>query len=146
MTRLHTVTHLLQQALRDVLGNEVQQRGSDITPERTRFDFTFLRKMTKEEIQKVEEIVNEKIKADLPVHYKEMKKEDAEKTGALFFFKQKYPEIVKVYYVGDSLEHAYSKEFCGGPHVMHTGEIRHFQITKEEAIASGVRRIRATVE
>ncbi len=146
VTRLHTATHLLQQALRDVLGNEVQQRGSDITPERTRFDFSFPRKLTVEEIKKVEEIVNQKIKEDLPVQYKELSKETAEKTGALFFFKQKYPETVKVYYAGDNLESAYSKEFCGGPHVTHTGEIGVFKIAKEEAVGAGIRRIRATVQ
>ncbi len=146
VTRLHTATHLLQQALREALGEEVQQRGSDITTERTRFDFSFPRKLTPEEIKKTEEIVNEKIKEDLPVRFREMPKSEAEKTGALFFFKAKYPEKVKVYYVGSSLEDAWSKEFCGGPHVARTGEIGQFKIMKEEPIAAGVRRIRATVE
>lgn len=146
VTRLHTATHLLNQALRDVLGKEVEQRGSDITVERTRFDFTFSRKMTAEEIKKVEEIVNEKIKEDLPVNFEEMPKAEAEKTGALHFFKGKYPDRVKVYYVGQSLETAWSKEFCGGPHVSHTGEIGKFKIIKEEASSAGIRRIRATVE
>lgn len=145
VTRLHTATHLLNQALREVLGEGVMQRGSDITTERARFDFTFNRKMTPEEIKKVEEIVNEKINEDLPVNFKEMSKEEAEKTGALHFFKGKYPERVKVYYVGKSLEDAWNKEFCGGPHVSSTGEIGEFRITKEEASAAGVRRIRATV-
>jgi len=145
VTRLHTATHLLQQALRDVLGKEVRQMGSDITAERTRFDFTFPRKLTKEEIQKVEDIVNTKIKEDLPVSFKELPKEDAERTGALFFFKEKYPERVKVYYVGKTLESAWSKEFCGGPHVSHTGEIGVFRIIKEEAVGAGVRRIRGAI-
>jgi alanyl-tRNA synthetase len=145
VTRLHTATHLLQKALRDVLGKEVQQRGSDITTERTRFDFSFPRKMTPEEIKKVEEVVNDKVKEDLPVNFEEMPKTEAEKTGALYFFKAKYPEKVRVYYVGKSLEKAWSKEFCGGPHVSRTGEIGKFRITKEEAVAAGIRRIRATV-
>lgn len=143
--RLHTATHLLQQALREVLGDEVKQAGSDITAERTRFDFTFGRKLTAEEIKKVEERVNETIQKDLPVAFVQMPKLEAEKTGALFFFKQKYPETVKVYYVGHSLKDAYSKEFCGGPHVDHTLEIGKFKILKEEAVGAGVRRIRATV-
>jgi len=146
VTRLHTATHLMQQALRDVLGNSVHQMGSDITPERTRFDFAFDHKMTQEEIQKVEDNVNKIVSKDLPMQHKEMKKEDAEKTGALFFFGEKYPEIVKVYFAGNSLEDAYSKEFCGGPHVTHTGEVGKFKILKEEASSAGVRRIRATVE
>lgn len=145
VTRLHTATHLLQQALRDVLGSEVQQKGSDITVERTRFDFSFSRKLTAEEIKKTEEIINGKIKEDLPVNFQEMSKEEAVKTGALFFFKEKYPEKVKVYYVGKSLDSAYSKEFCGGPHVTHTGEIGEFKIIKEEAVGAGVRRIRGIV-
>ncbi|MEK9183811.1 MAG: alanine--tRNA ligase-related protein [Patescibacteria group bacterium] len=145
VTRLHTATHLLQQALRDVLGNEVQQRGSDITAERTRFDFSFDRKLTIEEIKNIEEIVNKKIQEDLPVNFQEMSKEEAVKTGALFFFKERYPEKIKVYYVGDSLESAYSAEFCGGPHVVRTGEIGKFKIIKEEAVGSGVRRIRGVV-
>ncbi|MDP3975015.1 MAG: alanine--tRNA ligase-related protein [Candidatus Jorgensenbacteria bacterium] len=145
VTRLHTATHLLQKALREVLGDEVSQRGSDITPERTRFDFSFPRKVTKEELWKVEELMNEKIKEDLPVQFKEMPKEEAEKTGALYFFREKYPDRVKVYYVGHSLEHAWSKEFCGGPHVSHTGEIGRVKISKEEAVAAGVRRIRAVL-
>ncbi|MEK9194323.1 MAG: alanine--tRNA ligase-related protein [Patescibacteria group bacterium] len=146
VTRLHTATHLLNQALREVLGSEVEQRGSDITTERTRFDFTFPRKMTAEEVKKVEEIVNHKINEDLPVNFKEMPKNEAEKTGALHFFKLKYPEKVKVYYIGKSLKEAWSKEFCGGPHVSHTGEIGKFKIIKEEASSAGIRRIRATVK
>ncbi len=146
VTRLHTATHLLNQALREVLGDEVTQRGSDITTERTRFDFTFTRKMTPEEIKKVEAIVNVKIKEDLPVGFKEMSKTEAEKTGALHFFKAKYPERVKVYYVGYSLDKAWSKEFCGGPHVTRTGEIGKFKIVKEEASSAGIRRIRAVVD
>ncbi len=146
VVRLHTATHLLQAALRKVLGNEVQQKGSDITAERTRFDFAFSRKLTAEEIKKVEILVNEAIEKDLPVQFKEMSKSEAVKTGALYFFKEKYPDKVKVYYAGRSLEDAFSKEFCGGPHVSNTLVIGKFKITKEEAVGSGVRRIRATVE
>lgn len=145
VTKLHTVTHLLHQALREVLGEAVEQRGSDITVERTRFDFSFPRKLAKEEIWKAEELVNEKIKADLPVAFVELPKEKAVESGALHFFKAKYPERVKVYYVGRSLENAWNKEFCGGPHVTRTGEIGHFRIIKEEASSAGVRRIRATI-
>ncbi len=144
--RLHTATHLLQQALREVLGPEVHQAGSDITPERTRFDFSFPRKMTPEEIRKAEDLVNQKIKEDLPVAFKEMSKAEAEKADALHFFKEKYPEKVKVYFVGPDLMHAWSKEFCGGPHVTHTGEIRHFRIAKEEAVGAGIRRIRGILD
>lgn len=144
--RLHTATHLLQQALREVLGPEVHQMGSDIAPERTRFDFSFPRKMTPEEIKKVEEIVNQKIKEDLPVSFKEMPKAEAEKLGVLHFFREKYPENVKVYYVGRDLASAWSKEFCGGPHVARTGEIGYFKIVKEEAVGAGVRRVRGVVD
>lgn len=144
---LHTATHLLHQALREVLGNEIMQRGSDITPERARFDFTFDRKMTPEEIKNVETIVNEKIKEDLPVVFLEIKKEDAEKTGALHFFNGKYPAVVKVYFISPdkTLENAWSKEFCNGPHVEHTGEIKSIKILKEEASSAGIRRIRITL-
>jgi Ser-tRNA(Ala) deacylase AlaX len=146
VTRLHTATHLTQQALRMVLGQEVHQAGSDITAERMRFDFSFPRKLTPEEIKKVEDIVNGVVDKDLPVGFIEMAKEDAEKTGALYFFKQKYPAKVKVYYVGHSIPESFSKEFCGGPHVDHTAIIGKFKIVKEEAVGAGVRRIRATVE
>jgi len=145
VTRLHTATHLLHQALRDVLGEEVAQRGSDINTERTRFDFVFPRKLTPEEIEKVEDLVNRQIKQDLPVKFIEMSKEQALKTGALYFYKGKYPEKVKVYFIGDSIESAYNKEFCGGPHVSRTGEIGTFKILKEEASSAGIRRIRAAI-
>lgn len=145
VVRLHTATHLLQAALRKVLGSGVRQKGSDITAERTRFDFTFSRKLTPEEIKKVEDLVNGVVQNDLPVGFIEMPKQEAEKTGALYFFKEKYPERVKVYYVGHSLEDAFSKEFCGGPHVTHTLEIGQFKILKEEAVGADTRRIRAIV-
>ena len=145
-TKYHTVTHLLHQALRDVLGETVSQKGSNITTERARFDFAFERKMTDEEKQKVEDLVNEKINLKLQVNKTQMKKEDAEKTGAHHFFGEKYPDEVNVYYIGDSLETAYSKEFCGGPHVENTGNLGKFKIVKEEAVSAGVRRIKATLE
>ena len=146
VTRLHTATHLLHQALRTVLGSQVKQMGSDITPERTRFDFNFSRKLTKDELKLVEDLVNEKIEEDLPVHFVEMQKEEAEKTGALHFFKEKYPDVVRVYYIGYDLENAFSKEFCGGPHVKKTSEIGSVKIIKEESSGAGVRRIRAVLK
>lgn len=145
-TRYHTATHLLHQALRTVLGDHVSQKGSNITAERLRFDFTHPTKMTDEEKMKVEKIVNEKIQAALPVNVVEMKLADAEKTGALHFFGDKYGETVTVYYIGDSIEAAFSKEFCGGPHVKNTNELGKFKIQKEEAVASGTRRIKAVLE
>ncbi len=146
VTRLHTATHLMHAALRQILGPEVRQNGSDITVERTRFDFNFPRKVTKEELGKVESLVNEVIQKDLPVGFMELSKTEAEKTGALYFFKEKYPERVKVYYIGKSLDDAFSKEFCGGPHVTHTGEVGKFTILKEEAVGAGMRRTRAIIE
>jgi len=140
MIRLHTATHLLQQALRDILGDHIKQEGSDINQERLRFDFTHPQKLTDEEKKKVEELVNQKIKEDLPVNFEEMSYEEAIKKGALAFFKEKYPEKVKVYSVGD-----YSKEICGGPHVEHTGQIGQFKIISEKSSSAGIRRIKATV-
>lgn len=136
----HTATHLLHQALREVLGTSVQQTGSSITPERIRFDFSFERKLTENELKKVEELVNLKIKEDLPIHYEIMPIAQAKQTGAIGLFDEKYGEMVKVYSIGD-----YSREFCGGPHVDHTGMLNNFHITKEEAVSKGVRRIRAQV-
>ncbi len=144
--RYHTATHLLHQALRDVLGPVVSQRGSNITSERLRFDFTHDKKMTDEEKTKVEKIINEKIALELPMQKVVMKKEDAEKTGALHFFGDKYGDEVNVYFIGDSLDSAYSKEFCGGPHVTNTKELGVFRIIKEEAVSQGVRRIKAVLE
>ena len=149
ITRLHTATHLLHQALHDVLGGEaeVKQMGSDITEERTRFDFTFPRKLTSGEIKKIEDIINEKIKLDLSVIARKMPKEEAVKIGTRAFFKEKYPDEVNVYSIGDpDLSKAYSKEFCGGPHVSSTSQIGHFRIIKEESSSAGIRRIRAIVE
>ena len=144
VTRLHTATHLLNAALHRVLGDEVSQRGSDITPERTRFDFLFPRKLTDAELKETERFVNEAIAKDYPVSVQEMPLEEARKSGAMFFYKGKYPERVKVYTIGNKKE-VFSRELCGGPHVKNTGEIGHFKITKEESSSAGVRRIRAVV-
>jgi len=142
-TRLHTATHLLHKALREVLGNHVKQMGSNITAERLRFDFSHFEKMTDEQIAKVEQIVNEKIQEKLPVQSEILSKADAEKTGAIHFFGDKYGDKVTVYYIGDDLKTAWSKEFCGGPHVKNTSEIGKFKIIKEESASRGVRRIKA---
>lgn len=144
--KYHTATHLLHQALRDVLGKSVTQKGSNITSERLRFDFAFERKMTDDEKMNVQNIVNEKIQAKLPVQKVTMKKEDAEKTGALHFFGDKYGEEVNVYFIGEKIEEAYSKEYCGGPHTENTGSLGKFIVTKEEAVSAGVRRIKAILE
>ncbi len=138
--RGHTATHLLHQSLRDLLGNDVHQTGSNINPERVRFDFSFGRKLTDEEIEKIEKVVNEKIEENLPVKSEIMLVEKARESGAIGLFAEKYPEYVKVYSIGD-----FSKEFCGGPHVESTGKIGHVRITKEESAGSGVRRIYAEI-
>jgi alanyl-tRNA synthetase len=140
-TALHTATHMLHQALRTVLGDHVGQKGSNITTERLRFDFTHPQPMTPEEIQRVEDIVNEQIKRDLPVTCETMSLEEAKKRGAIAFFDSKYGEQVKVYTIGD-----FSKEVCGGPHVTHTGDMGHFHILKEQSSSAGVRRIKAVLE
>ncbi|MBP9711198.1 MAG: alanine--tRNA ligase [Candidatus Pacebacteria bacterium] len=147
-TRLHTAHHLLLKALQQVLGPEVHQRGSNITQERLRIDFSWGAKMTDGQKKEVEKIVNEKINEDLPVVRTEMAKEEAEKLGAEHEFGAKYPDKVSVYSVGP-LDSAFSIEFCGGPHVEHTGEISKsgmFKIQKEEAVAQGVRRIKAVLQ
>ncbi len=139
-TAYHTATHLLHQALRQVLGEHVHQNGSNITTERLRFDFTHPEKMTKEQIKEVENLVNEQIKRDLPVTCEEMSLEDAKKSGAIGLFENKYGDRVKVYTIGN-----FSKEICGGPHVTHTGELGIFKIKKEESSSAGVRRIKAVL-
>ena len=145
-TKYHTATHLLQQALVDVLGDKVAQKGSNINNERMRFDFTFDRPMTAEEIKKVEDIVNAKIKEDLPVTMEVMTLEEAKAEGARALFANKYGESVKVYTVGkDPKNDWFSKEVCGGPHVQHTAQIGDFKITKEQSSSAGVRRIRAVI-
>ncbi len=139
--KLHTTAHLMLEALRKVLGDHVEQRGSNITAERLRFDFSHPEKMTDEEKAEVEKVVNEQIKKDLPVTVEEMTVGEAEKSGATGAFKDKYGEKVKVYSVG-----SFSKEICGGPHVEKTGELGHFKIKKEQSSSAGVRRIKAILE
>ena len=140
-TKLHTATHLLLQSLKEVLKQDIKQMGSNITPERTRFDFSFPRALTKDEIKKIEDKVNEIIKKDLKVTRSEMPFKEAMKKGVNAFFNEKYPERVSVYFVGD-----YSREVCTGPHVEHTGTMGHFKIIKEESSSAGVRRIKAILE
>jgi alanyl-tRNA synthetase len=141
VTRLHTTTHLLHQALRLVLGEHVRQKGSNITAERLRFDFAHPDKMTSDQIRRVEEMVNRQIARDLPVSFKTMTLEEATADGAIALFGDKYEEKVKVYSIGD-----YSREVCGGPHVERTGTLGRFRIAKEQSSSAGVRRIRAVLE
>ena len=138
--RLHTATHLLHAALRRVLGDEVAQKGSNITAERLRFDFSFGRKVTKDELAQVEALVNEWIKADVPIEMKETTVAEAKAEGAIGLFGSKYGECVRMYTMGP-----YSKEICGGPHATHTGELVSFKIQKEESSSAGVRRIKAVI-
>jgi alanyl-tRNA synthetase len=153
-TRLHTAHHLLLKALQTVLGPQVKQRGSNITSERLRMDFSYDGKMTDEQKKEAERIVNEKIAEDLPVIRSELAREDAERLGAEHEFGQKYPDRVSVYSIGPKdatpadpkFSEAFSIEFCGGPHVTHTGEIGTFRIAKEEASSAGIRRIRGVIE
>ena len=142
--KLHTATHLLNAALRQVLGSHVIQKGSNINSERLRFDFTHGERMTEEEKKRVEEIVNDKIAEKLKVGFVEMHKEDAEKI-ATHSFNEKYGDIVKVYSIGDESGGYFSREFCGGPHVENTSELGKFKIQKEEASSAGVRRIKAVL-
>jgi alanyl-tRNA synthetase len=149
VVKYHTTTHLMYQALKEVLGPHVVQRGSNITAERTRFDFSHPQKMTPEEIKQVEDIVNQKITEDLPVSWKEENTADAFAKGASGAFGDKYGDSVKVYTIGDPAK-PFSREICGGPHVEHTGLIgeggKKFSITKEEASSAGVRRIKAVLK
>ncbi len=141
-TKLHTATHLLNEALRVVLKNkDIHQKGSNITPERLRFDFNFDRKLTEKELKDIENLTNKKIKQKLPVKCNEMTIEEAKKSGAQGVFEDKYSEKVKVYSIGD-----FSKEICAGPHVKNIGELGHFKIIKEEASAASIRRIKAILE
>ncbi len=146
--RGHTATHLLHQALRDVLGSHVHQTGSNITPERIRFDFSYGEKMTPEQIKKVEEIVNKKIKEDLKVKKTLMSQGEADKKGAIGLFREKYGDKVSIYQIIPStgLGQAYSIEYCGGPHVDKTSKVGKFKIVKEEGLGAGTRRIKAVLE
>lgn len=141
-TRYHTATHLLNAALKLVVGPDVHQKGSNITDERMRFDFSCDHKLSDEEKQKTEDLVNKWIQEGLDVRVEEMSKEDAIKSGAECMFIEKYPDVVTVYTIGDNV----SKELCGGPHVKNTSELGHFKIVKEEASSAGVRRIKAILE
>jgi len=149
--RYHTATHLLHQALHDIYGDQVMQKGSNINPERLRFDFSHGTKMTDDEKKKVEDIVNGKILEALPMNMTMMALDEALKTGARHSFDEKYGDQISVYYVGNTLDSAYSKEFCGGPHVKNTGALAgpegkwKFKILKEEAVSAGVRRIKAVL-
>jgi alanyl-tRNA synthetase len=142
--KLHTAAHLLLAALRKVLNDSVTQKGSNITAERLRFDFSWSEKLTDEQKKQVEDLVNEIIKKDLPVKIEEMSLDEAKKQGAAGVFESKYGERVKVYTVGNDKE-VFSKEICGGPHIERTGELGHFKITKEESSSAGVRRIKAAL-
>jgi len=144
-TRYHTATHLLHQALKTILGDHVKQAGSNITSERLRFDFTHPEKMTPEQLEEVERLVNEQIKEKLPVNCEEMNVEEAKGRGAIGLFEAKYGEKVKVYTIGEPKK-SFSMEICGGPHVKNTEELGHFKIKKEEASSAGVRRIKAILE
>jgi len=149
VTKLHTATHLLHSALRKVLGNHVQQIGSNITTERLRFDFTHPNKLTPEEIKKVDDLVNKQIKKNLKIESKTMSLAEAQKQGALSFFGQKYPDKVKVYTIGcpkPGLGQPFSKEVCGGPHVDFTAKLGRFRIKKEESCGAGKRRIYGVLE
>ncbi|OGY81721.1 MAG: alanine--tRNA ligase [Candidatus Kerfeldbacteria bacterium RIFCSPHIGHO2_12_FULL_48_17] len=140
-TRFHTATHLTYKALRNILGDHVTQKGSNITPERMRFDFAHPTKLTSEQLKAVEDMVNLQISRDLPVSFEVMTVDEAKRRGAMGNFEERYGDKVKVYTMGD-----FSFEICGGPHVQHTGELGHYTITKEEAVSAGVRRIKAVLE
>ena len=139
--RLHTACHLLLASLRKLFGNHIEQKGSNITSERLRFDFNFDRKLTPEELKAIEDWVNNAIKANATIVMEEMSVEDAKASGAVGVFTQKYGDRVKVYTMGE-----FSKEICGGPHAKTTGELGTFKIKKEEASSAGVRRIKAILE
>jgi alanyl-tRNA synthetase len=145
-TRYHTATHLMHKALRDVLGNDVWQKGSHINDERTRFDFTYPTKMTDEQKQKVEELVNDWIQRDATVKQEFMPLEKARELGAIGLFGEKYADTVSIYTMTDKDGNVISREFCGGPHVEHTALVGKFKIQKEEAVSAGVRRIKAIIE
>ena len=145
--KLHTATHMLNEVLRRLLDKDIHQKGSNITPERLRFDFNFPRKLTPEEIKKIETIMNEKIMSSLTVTRSEIPLKDALTSGAQSEFGAKYPELVSVYTIEDNKEKSgfFSKEICTGPHVSNTAELGSFKILKEESVAAGIRRIKAVV-
>ena len=141
VVKFHTATHLLHWALREVLGKHVKQMGSNITGERARFDFSHHEKLTEEEVLRVENLINEKISEQHNVSFEIMSKEEAEKTGAMHFFGEKYGDEVKVYYIGKNLEHAFSKEFCGGPHVQNLSELGQVKIEKQKSLGKDLQRV-----
>ncbi|PIZ44173.1 alanine--tRNA ligase [candidate division WWE3 bacterium CG_4_10_14_0_2_um_filter_41_14] len=141
VVKYHTTTHLLNKALRDIFGDQIMQRGSNITGERLRFDYNHDAPLTEEQIAKIEEIVNKHISENLPVNFEMMPIADAEKTGAIHAFGEKYGDTVKIYYIGDSLDRAISKEFCGGPHVSNTSELSPIEIYKQQSVGKGIRRV-----
>ena len=145
VTKLHTATHLLHQALRQILGDHVHQQGSNITAQRLRFDFSYSKPLTPEEVKQVEDLINQKITANLPVHKTIEDKDKALKSGALAFFKEKYPHRVNVYTIGDPQGNWFSRELCGGPHVKSTGAIGSVRIDKDQSIGAGLRRIYASL-
>ncbi|MCA9373805.1 MAG: alanine--tRNA ligase [Candidatus Gracilibacteria bacterium] len=140
-TKLHTATHLLHQALKNVLSPEVEQKGSNITQERLRFDFNWPEKLTDEQVKQLEDMVNEQIEKDVPIYYEVVTVPEAREKGAIGVFPERYDVNVKVYKMGD-----FSYEICGGPHVIHTGSLGKFKITKQESIGAGLRRVKAIVE
>jgi len=144
-TKYHTATHLLHAALRKVLGDQVEQKGSNITSERLRFDFSYPEKLSDSQASQVEKLVNDAINSGLPVDFKEMSIEEAKSQGAIGLFGDKYGDMVKVYTIGDESQTA-SKEICGGPHVENTRNLGNFKITKQEAVSAGIRRIKAVLE
>ncbi len=139
--KYHTTTHILHWALRELLGNGVHQHGSNITAERLRFDFNHAEKLSQDQLKGIEDLINTKVGADIPVHRVEMPKDEAEKSGALHFFNAKYGDTVSVYYLGENLSASFSKEFCGGPHVTNLVEIPKVSIYKIESIGKGIQRI-----
>lgn len=144
----HTATHLMHQALRDVLGNQLHQTGSNITAERVRFDFNYDKRLTDEEIARVEAIVNEKIKENLPVHFELIPTKEAYALGAIGLFMDTYGDKSKIYFIGDTTQspkNAYSIEFCGGPHVEFTGTLKSFKIIKQENLGKNQKRLYAVV-
>ncbi|HLD21304.1 MAG TPA: alanine--tRNA ligase-related protein, partial [Patescibacteria group bacterium] len=145
--QLHTATHMLHKALKMVLGEQVEQKGSNITPERLRFDFNFERKLTDEEKKRVEDIINAHIQSDVPISCQEMTVSEAKKIGAIGLFEDEYAtkgNKIKVYTIGEG-DHTFSREICGGPHAEHTGELGSFKITSEKSASAGIRRIKAVI-
>ena len=146
VVKYHTATHLLNKALREVLGDHVRQIGSNITSERLRFDFPHMGKLTEDQIKDVEKIVNNLIDQKIPVNFAILSREEAEKLGAVHLKGEEYPDQVKVYFIGDSIESSVSREFCGGPHVENTGDIGHIEIYRQDKIGDGKMRIYARNE